>query len=182
MPSCASWDFESGTPEGWVVTNRWGGTNREIPSAFSGLLQTQPNHATSGNLALALGFEGDGVDYYALDLRIRLCPAAEPVQLHGQFLKFDVYAETGIGATPFDRYINSINFVTLYNDDGPEEEQPNRSFCDSGIFPDEPNKVSCMILDFDSLGVTKIGLLMRIDRAAWRGTIHLDNIRIEPTE
>ena len=180
MPSCASWDFESGTPEGWFVTSRWGGTNREIPSAFTGLLQAQPKHATRGTMALAVGFEGDGMDYWALDLRIRLCSASEPVQLHDHLLKFDVYAETGIGATPFHRYYNSANFVTLYNDDFPEEEGPNRSICDSGISPDEPNEVSCLIRDFDSLGVTKIGVLMRIFRADWRGVFYFDNIRIEP--
>jgi hypothetical protein len=176
MPACASWDFESGTPEGFFVSSRWGGTNREIPSAFTGLLEAHGEHATRGTLALAAGFEGDGADYWALDLRIKLCPASEPVRLYGHFLKFDVFAETGVASSDFTSY-ESANFITLFNDQVPMD--PGVSFCDFSFDSDTPHEVSCEFFEKSHVA-THIAILMRVERGAWRGRFHFDNIRIEP--
>ena len=178
MPACASWDFESGTPEGFFATGSlWGGTNREVPSAFTGLLEAQPRHATSGTQALAVGFQGDGVYRWMLDLRIGLCPGT-PLELNGHFLKFDLFAETGV-ASPAFTSLEWTGGITLYND----EMQIQGTHCETeqDTDSDVPVEVSCQLMEENSsLGTTHISFIMKIDRVAWRGTVYFDNIRIEP--
>jgi hypothetical protein len=176
-PTCASWDFESGTSEGWFIGNHLGGTNRSIPSGFTGLFETRTAHATRGSWSLAVGFQGEGFDYWLAELRIRLCQDSQPLDLSGLTLKFDVYAETAPGAQPFN--YQSRNYVVLFNENQPPGYEQVFAACDWDGEPDEPMSVSCDIYN-TSANATEMAIFMRVFEP-WRGIYYFDNIRLEPT-
>ena len=167
-PACGSWDFESGTGEGWVVSNHQG-TPTDLPSAYSGLFTTRTTHITSGFRALAVGHDGDGVDRWLTEIKVRLCPSGQALNLDGRTLRMDVYAETANGTLPFTGNESPIYFL-FWNGANTVS-----GTCDVQLSADSFQEVVC---PFPDLEVTDVSLLLRVF-ADWQGIWYIDNVRFQ---
>jgi hypothetical protein len=161
-PACGSWNFESATTEGWVRGNYSGAQD-----AYNGLFTTRTRGMPSSR-ALVLGHAGDGVDTLASEIKIRLCPSGQALNLSGRTLTLDVYAET-TGGTPFTtahghNYFLTFNGTTLVS-----------GTCDFDMASDRLVTASC---EFYDTAITDVSLLMRVF-APWQGTFYFDNIRFQ---
>jgi hypothetical protein len=175
-PACGSWDFESSTPEGLEIWNSSpGGSPTDPPSAYSGSLTTSTQHATSGVRSLAIGFDGDGNSgtggRFGIELRIRLCPTGQALDLRGRTLRMDLYAATGSGSPAFlhndgAHYFEAYNGTQYFLGAGDFNAASDVAVSAEWTFPD------------DSFTATDIVFWFRAF-APWRGTVHVDNIRIE---
>jgi hypothetical protein len=171
-PACGTWDFESATVEGWYLSNTTPAANPlDDPSAATGSITTSTQHATSGNRSLAIAHDGNGQESFGLFVKIRLCPSGQALDLKGRTLTFDMFAETGSGSPAFTMADGHHYFIS-YNG--------NTEVTVQGDFDLGSDVLHTATYTFptDDFTVTDIMFLFRVF-TPWRGTLHMDNVRIQ---
>jgi hypothetical protein len=162
---CGSWDFESGTTEGWTFDSDFGS------NAVVGNLGTSSARKSTGSRSLTANVRTDGNSSTdgrsLLVLEMQLCPSGQGVNLSNQALRFDLYAETSTGSgfdssdSPSYFYFANGNSTVL-------------SGCDISFDSDTWYEASCALPA--SATVTDVSVLLRVF-TEWQGTFYIDNIR-----
>ena len=157
-PACGSWDFESGTVEGWVK-------DTSLPSP-GGALTVSTKRAIHGTRSLAIPFDNKG-GFNAggptiLTVRVPVCGGGGNITFKGQSaITVGVYLETATGNAGYtDGWFNAWN--------GPNS---------TGAGGDWTNVVGQWqtFTYFSSSLATDIGISIRVE-GGWTGTVYIDNV------
>jgi hypothetical protein len=168
-PSCGTWDFESGTTEGWSV---WDVDPANIPTAADGALTTRTQEATSGSRSLAVHFNGNGTDRFAIYFKLRLCDSGQAIDMSNKVLTFDILAETDSGTLPFTS-ADGHNYFQLYNGTTSIIGIMDFDMASDDIF----QRHKCQVYP-DTAAITDIVFLFRVFKP-WTGWVYIDNAKIE---
>jgi hypothetical protein len=159
VPTCSSWDFNTGTLEGWRVG--------DYDAASSALTTGVSTVVNNGSPVLTASFayqEGQYTAAFAVDM----CPNGAIINPSNYVLKYDVFFKT-TGGSRFSPGGNASSF--LANGGAPLTScQP---FFEPGS--DEWLTGSCANLPQT---LTSLQIVFRL--SSWSGEIYLDNIRFEP--
>lgn len=165
-PACGSWDFESGTTEGWTITGPappW-----EATSALNGALTTSTTQVYSNTRSLAFEWQstgGDSTGRYMVNLAVPLCPSGA-ADLAGRTFTFHYYLASRSGTAT-----SAPTFLQFWNGN-----TRTVGSCDTELVFDRWSTITCSHPDIAA--TTSIELVLRIF-GTWRGTFYTDGITIE---
>jgi hypothetical protein len=168
-PGCGTWDFESGTTEGWSV---WDSDPVNVPTAADSALTTRTQRVTSGNRSLAVHFNGNGTNRFGIQFKLRVCESGQAVDLKRKLLTMDVMTETDSGTLPFT-IADGHNYFLVYNG--------TTSLIGTGDFDmasDDIPIVADLNIFSDVPALTDIVFWFRVF-TPWRGWVYIDNVRLQ---
>jgi hypothetical protein len=173
-----SWDFETGTAEGWAFdTTLPGSADAHVgtPTASTALPQ-------SGARSLALGFSGVGVSgAHMVFVKVPLCANASGLNLAGRRFQAYVRLVTASGSAPLNN--GQGHYVALFV--GPTDHIPGGDFSVNPATGGGDTPGSWYFVDTelsDGFGnpttpITHIGFRF-LTNGPWTGTVYLDAIRL----
>jgi hypothetical protein len=164
-PNCGSWDFESGTAEGWTLDLTTDGSF----VASDGTIASSTGRASTATHSLALGFNGDGTSKNVVRIMVPLCSGGQAIDLTNKTFSMRVSlarlsgttipAHGGFGSAYWGPPM-ALTFIDFEFDDS------GQFLSITGTF--SPNGANAS---------TYIGLMFGID-VPWTGTIYIDDIEI----
>ena len=176
--ACGTWDFESGTTEGWINTSGDFGVD-----VSGGQFQATTAHALIGSHSLAVGHNdtpsvsaaGGGASTFS----VHLCPSGVPVSLSGKSLNYYIYlAPTTSGA--FNAQFNLEFYMVVKNGQNVLDDV----YLDGGytgmVMPFPANQwLSGSSGPLTYTAVTDLEVVFQTYNQPWVGTVYFDDIRIE---
>jgi len=165
VPTCGSWDFNSGNVETWRYGNYYDSSEHRWVSPAPGTTNT------NGSPALSAKYDGMAEGGGTVEFEADLCPNGAILNLSTYQVDFDYYFLTtggpGFGQDP---------------DDGSDMFLANGSSVLLGCQPyTEPGSdqwihVTCATLPS---AMTNLTIVWRL-ATAWAGTVFLDNVTLKP--
>jgi hypothetical protein len=164
-PNCGTWDFESGTSEGWMLDLATSGSF----AASDGAITSSAARAVSGAHSLALGFSGDGQTKNDVRIVVPLCAGGQSIDMSNK--SFHMYvALTRSSGTPL-----AAGFTSGSVQYGPPAQQ---GFIDYAFDNDSGQFLS--IAGSFNAGYSSSYIEMYFDISVpWTGTIYIDDIEIK---
>lgn len=165
VPTCGSWDFNSGKVEGWRYGDYYDSTNHRWLDAAPGTT------TTNGSPALSARYDGVSIGYGTVEFETDLCPNGAILNLSTYKVDFDYYFLT-TGGGPF----------------GQDPEDGTDSFMANGTMPllgcqlyTDPGSDMWIHASCSNLpsSMTNLTIIFRLG-TPWAGTVFLDNITLTP--
>jgi hypothetical protein len=167
---CGVWGFESRSLENWYVDTAG------LTDAWTGTLAWDTTRHFTGNVSLALGFNGNGVTggsgaRHMIELATRLCPSG------------------GLAPWPARRFVFAYLYVPA-GGSGPVTQtevywrvrngnQQIYAGCDLALSASSDWQIAECNFNLDPpVSASIVGMVFRVF-APWQGTIYLDNIEIQ---
>jgi hypothetical protein len=162
VPTCSSWDFDSGTVEGWKIGNYYDAAEHGMTTGLSTVV-------TNGSPALTAKYDNRSGGGWAAEFSVDLCPNVANLNLSNYNFKFDVYLKTNAGS----RFSAGTGAADTFVADG-------RSVILS-CMPLNPASDVWLAASCASLptSVTNMTVIFRFFQD-WAGDIYVDNVRFEP--
>jgi hypothetical protein len=169
---CGTWDFESGTTEGWTNNSAsWSSDGSD------GMFGVSTQRAFTGTHSLAITHDNPTGGFAVSSIKIRLCPTGVPVDLSSKSLWLNVYLEPSVGGdldTSDSEFAyelsNGANGVGLLD-------------LGSGMLPaGQWMTISASLAPLATSGataITGIEIWLETSNKPWVGTIYFDNFRVE---
>jgi hypothetical protein len=166
-PDCGSWGFESMTTEG--ITENIDPLNT---SALDGSLTTSTAWSSSGTRSLAIPFNGNGesAGRFMVQIKIPLCRTGSSAEVSAKQVSFVARAESASGVPPL-MTIDNNNYLVFFNGTASVGSRGDFNL-ESGM-----NTPAAFTPD-DVPATTDIVIMLRVF-VPWRGTIYLDDIRVQ---
>jgi hypothetical protein len=163
VPTCGSWDFNSGTVENWRFGD-WETDNHH----WVGSLGTT---ITNGSPALSAQYDGAGSGG-VVEFQVDLCPNGALLNLSNYILTYDYYFQT-TGGSRFSRDPSDRNTSYLANGNSVI------TACQPGTDPgsDEWITDTCASLPAQ---MTNLAIVFRLGDTAWAGKVYIDNVKFTP--
>ena len=171
-PTCGSWDFESGTTEGWTNSS-----NKYNPDASAGQFGVSSAQHSSGTQALFIGHTNPGATPDAFSLtRIQLCPLGS-VDLSSKILSVSVYADPAPGTSTADLNLenNCEMFLWTYPSGGGYLNPENGT---QTLKMRTWTRMDASLGTGPSAVLTGLELQFRTYNTPWVGTVYFDDIRL----
>jgi hypothetical protein len=168
VPTCSSWDFETGT-EGWKV-----GSYYPSPDD-NGLITGLSTMLNNGSQVLTAKFDNRSGAGRAAQFSVDLCPGAAIVNLSNYVFKYDLFLRT-TGGSKFMGFDSNGGV-------GPDTFLANGgsvlTACQPFLYPasDTWEEEECGSLPATATNMT---IIIRFSNVAWAGDIYIDNVRFEP--
>ena len=168
VPTCGSWDFDSGTVEGWKVGSYYAKEQHGTTTGLSTLV-------VNGSPVLTAKFDNrTSVTRGVAEFSVDLCPGATLVDVSKYVFKYDVFFKTTAGR----------GFTGLDGNDGtgPDTFLANGGAvilgCQPFLYPasDTWEEGSCWV----GASATNMNIVIRFSSLQWAGDIYIDNVRFEP--
>jgi hypothetical protein len=163
-PACGTWDFESGTTEGWSLV-------AEPDTAADSELTTRTATFSTGTRSLAIHFNGNGSSRAIIKLKLRLCESGQAINLQNKVLQLDIRSITDTGTGGYE-WVNGPNYFSLYNGSTLVTSTGDFNMASDDVWQTGSNQIS-----MDTPVITDIVFWFRVYEA-WTGWVYIDNVRI----
>ena len=163
-PTCGSWDFNSGTLEGWRFGTYYDNTDKH----YVGSLGTT---TTNGSPALSVKYDGTAAGYGTLEFQADLCPNTAILNLTNYNLSFDFYFLT-TGGTHFSQ--DDTDGTDMFLSNGGLVLLGCQPFTEPGS--DMWIHATCGNL---TASMTNLTIIFRLG-LGWAGKVFLDNVKFTP--
>lgn len=169
-PRCGSWSFESQATEGWYVDM----SDPLSTDGWDGRFDFSTDDAHTGTTSLAIGFAADATEVTRVIVRNDVC-GGYTVGLEGATLSFWVAFMRSSGSPALPE-LGNYSFVSLHNSQGDSIY----GTCDFTAAEDTWVHVQGCSFG-EPLPMAGIDIILRVTTpVAWRGTVYLDEITLEP--
>jgi hypothetical protein len=172
---CGTWDFESGTTEGW--TNTSGDIGVDVSG---GQFQATSIRGFQGTHSLAIGHNdtasvGGGFSTFT----IHLCPSGVPISLSNKSVNLHLYLAPTTGGD-LNAQLNLEFYLALYNGQNLVRDVDLNGSYTGTIMPFPANQwLSVSSGPLTDSAVTDIEIVFRTYNDPWVGTLFFDDIMVQ---
>jgi hypothetical protein len=165
VPTCGSWDFNSGTVEGWRFGDYYSASDHHWVGALGTTI-------TNGSPALSAKFDSTAAGSGTAEFEVDLCPNTAIINLSTYTLSFDFYFQTTTGTRFSQDAMDSNDLFLASNNSVFTGCQP---FTEPGS--DQWIHATCSSLPSSATNLT---IIFRLNEAGWGGNVFLDNVKFTP--
>jgi hypothetical protein len=164
VPTCGSWDFNSGMVENW----RFGDRESASQHHWVGTLGTT---FTNGSPALSAEYNGAGATG-VIEFEVDLCPNGALLNLSNYILTYDYYFQT-TGGSRFSPDTSDANTSYLANGNSVI------TACQPGSDPASDVWIEDRCANLPAQ-MTNLTIVFRLGETAWAGKVYIDNVKFTP--